>query len=32
LQCLVQEGEVQLMADAGSVAFTPVLRQAASGR
>jgi uncharacterized protein YaeQ len=32
LQCLVQEGEVQLMADAGSVAFTPVLRQAASVR
>jgi uncharacterized protein YaeQ len=31
LQCLVQEGEVQLMTDAGSVAFVPITRQAPSG-
>jgi uncharacterized protein YaeQ len=28
LQCLVQDGEVQLMSDAGSVSVAPLLRQA----
>ncbi len=32
LQCLVQEGEVQLMGDAGTVTVTPVVRQAMVGR
>jgi uncharacterized protein YaeQ len=32
LQCLVQEGEVQLMGDAGAVTVTPVVRQAMVGR
>lgn len=27
LQCLVQDGEVQVMADGAAVALTPVLRQ-----
>lgn len=28
LQCLIQEGEVQLMGDAGTVTLTPLVRQA----
>jgi uncharacterized protein YaeQ len=31
LQCLVQDGETQLMGDAGTVAVTPVVRQAPGG-
>jgi uncharacterized protein YaeQ len=30
LQCIVQEGEVQLMSESASVAVTPVLLQAAT--
>ncbi len=32
LQCLVQDGELQLMSDAGAVTVTPVLRQVISDR
>lgn len=31
LQCLIQEGEVQLIGDAGSVSVTPVIRQSPDG-
>ena len=30
LQCLIQDGEVQLMSDAGTVALTPIARQTAA--
>jgi uncharacterized protein YaeQ len=32
LQCMVQDGDVQVMGDKGSVSVTPVVRQAAAGR
>ncbi len=32
LQCLIQEGEVQLMAESGTVSVTPILHQAVAGR
>ena len=31
LQCLIQEGDVQLMGDAGTVQATPIVRQAPAG-
>ena len=32
LQCLIEDGEVQLMNDAGSISVTPILRQVPNGR